>query len=237
MNSWCSAKKAYSLGIAIALMAAFGSCVARAATLPAQSRPSRSSPSASAPSGAAFLSVDDARSLAEATLGKKIVHDWDPALSALFRNTSSKPIAYDTVTVFYTMLGPGRQARSQVQYRIYRSSQIAAAHSEPDTGETMMEADEGQFPSAGDITVSHLYSGVDNDKRTGVTHHFRCVSVEMKSKYSFWSRCYYYERGNSNVVIVGTTTSAKKNEAMEITDMGARMWVLARSVAAQAPIF
>jgi hypothetical protein len=81
----------------------------------------------------------------------------------------------------------------------------------------MQEAKENDIPRGQYRTYHSNLSGSDLAKDVPETFH--CMALASREP---WSRCYYYPGGDSNVVVVGSTSSPVANEAIMITAMGAQ---------------
>lgn len=167
---------------------------------------------AATPSNAA-----DAENIAKHALDADKVTAFDAALTWVGQEAVANPAGGADHEISDTIAGPGPKVKSNVEYRIYGTPADAAAHATPTPAEQRLEADQNETPHGQFRSYHSNLSGSDLAKDVPET--FRCMALAGKGS---WSRCYYYPGGQSNIVVVGTTTSDQANEAIMITAMGAQ---------------
>jgi hypothetical protein len=170
-----------------------------------------------APRAGAQLTAAQAETNAKRALDPAAVKAFDASLKYVDQEVVAKPVNGSTHEISYTITGPGAGERGTVQYRIYDNPAAAAAHADPDVTQERLEASENDIPH-GQFRAYHSNltgSALAQD----VPETFRCRALAGRGA---WSRCYYYPGGQSNIVVVGTTTSKAANEAIMITAMGAQ---------------
>lgn len=166
---------------------------------------------------AAQSTASQSEKLARRALGADAVQAFDSSLKFVSQDALPKPVNDAQHEIVISMTGPDPGDKSSVQYRVYDNPADAAAHANPNAAQQKAERDafdspQGQFHSYhSNLTGSALASDVPQP--------FHCRSSDQKPA---WSRCYYYAGGQSDIVVVGTTSSTKANEAILITAMGAQ---------------
>lgn len=153
---------------------------------------------------------------AKQALSAESVHGFDPAMTYVGQEAVASPVNGAQHEVLYTISGPGAGVKSSVQYRIYENPAAAMAHAVPDVKQEMDEAAAADAPR-GSFRSYHSRLG-GSPLAQQVPETFHCRALQGKGS---WSRCYYYPGGQSNIVVVGTTTSTQANEAILLTAMGA----------------
>lgn len=145
------------------------------------------------------------------------VQAFDPAMTWVGQEAVANPVNGAKHEILYTIVGPGAGVKSSVEYRVYESPAQAAAHADPDMKQEMLEAAASDSPR-GSFSAYHSKLG-GSPLAEDVPETFHCRALKGKGA---WSRCYYYPGGDSNVVVVGTTTSTQPNEAILLTALGAQ---------------
>lgn len=161
--------------------------------------------------------LNKAEKTAKQALDESAVRGFDPAMKFIGEELVANPVAGSQKEIRYTIDGPGAGVKTSVEYRIYDNPGAAAAHSDPSKDQQMEEASEFDMPR-GNFRAYHTNlkgSGLAQD----VPQTFHCMALAGKTQ---WSRCYYYEGGASDIVVVGTTSSTAPNEAIMVTAMGAQ---------------
>jgi hypothetical protein len=161
--------------------------------------------------------VEDSENSAKHALDAAKVTAFDGALAYVNQEVVAKPAADAVKQISYTIAGPGEGVKSSVEFRIYLTAGAAAAHSNPQLAQQIQEAHESEIPRGQYRTYHSNLSGSDLAKSVPGTFH--CMALTSKET---WSRCYYYAGADSNVVVVGTTSSPAANEAIMITALGAQ---------------
>jgi hypothetical protein len=166
---------------------------------------------------AAGQSESASETAAKHALDAGFVQAYDNALNYVSQDVVEQPVAGASREIKYGMKGPGEGATSNVEYRIYASAADAAAKANPDVQQQKDEASAGDMPHGSFRAFHSKLSG--SALAVEVPETFHCVALTGGSP---WSRCYYYPGGQSDVVVVGTTTSTAPNEAILITALGAQ---------------
>lgn len=159
----------------------------------------------------------EAENLAKHALDAGKVSAFDGALTYVGQDVVANPAGGADHEITYTIAGPGKGVKSSVEYRIYGTPRDAAAHANPNPAQQKQEATEDETPHGQFRAYHSNLSG--SDLARDVPETFRCIALAGKGS---WSRCYYYPGGQSEIVVVGTTTSEQANEAIMITAMGAQ---------------
>jgi len=154
---------------------------------------------------------------AKQALSAESVHGFDPALTYVGKEAVAAPVNGAKHEILYTLAGPGAGVKSSVQYRIYENAALAMAHAVPDTQQEMDEAAASDSPRGSFQTYHSRLGGSPLAQQVPETFH--CRALQGKGS---WSRCYYYPGAQSNIVVVGTTTSPQANEAIMVTALGAQ---------------
>ena len=168
-------------------------------------------------SAAGSSTESDAENIAKHALDAGKVSAFDSSLTYVGQEVVAKPVAGADHEISYTIAGPGQGVKSNVEYRIYDTPTAASAHANPDLAQQKLEASRNDMPH-GQFRTYHSSLG-GSPLAKDVPETFRCLALTDKGP---WSRCYYYPGGQSETVVVGTTTSAQANEAIMITAMGAQ---------------
>ena len=154
---------------------------------------------------------------AKQALSAESVHGFDPALTYVGQEAVAAAVNGAKHEILYTIAGPGAGVKSSVQYRIYENAALAMAHAVPDTQQEMDEAAASDSPRGSFKTYHSRLGGSPLAQQVPETFH--CRALQGKGS---WSRCYYYPGAQSNIVVVGTTTSPQANEAIMVTALGAQ---------------
>jgi hypothetical protein len=171
------------------------------------------------------MQVGEARAQSSASQGEEAakraldpaaVTAFDGSLTWVDRQAIAQPVNGSSHEITYTMTGPGAGAKSNVEFRVYDNAADAAAHADPDMSQQKDEAEAYDSPRGRFKTYHSKLSGSALAQDVPETFHCRALAKGE------WSRCYYYPGGESNIVVVGTTTSKTANEAILITAMGAQ---------------
>lgn len=168
------------------------------------------------PRAGAQSTAAEAEKNAKRALDPMAVKAFDASLSFANQEVVDKPVNGSSHEIRYTIDGPGPGEKSTVQFRVYENPAAAAAHADPDLDQQRVEASENDTPRGQFKTYHSNLKGSALAQDVPQTFHCRSLTGHA------WSRCYYYPGGESNIVIVGTTSSTAANEAIMITAMGAQ---------------
>jgi hypothetical protein len=169
-----------------------------------------------APRAGAQSTAAEAEKSAKRALDATAVKAFDASLSYAGQEVVDKPVNGSSHEIRYTIDGPGAGEKSTVQFRVYENPAAAAAHADPDLDQQRVEAAENDTPRGQFKTYHSNLSGSALAQDVPQTFHCRSLTGHA------WSRCYYYAGGQSDIVVVGTTSSKQSNEAIMITAMGAQ---------------
>lgn len=158
-----------------------------------------------------------AENQAKQALSAASVQAFDPQMRYVAQEAVAAPVNGARHEILYTIAGPGAGVKSTVQYRVYETAAQAMAHAVPDTKQEMDEAAAADSPRGSFRAYHSRLSGSALAQQVPETFH--CRALQGKGA---WSRCYYYPGAQSNIVVVGTTTSTQPNEAILVTALGAQ---------------
>lgn len=170
-----------------------------------------------APRAGAQSTAAQAEKDAKRALDPAAVTAFDASLKYVDQEVVAKPVNGSTHEISYSIVGPGAGERGTVQYRVYDNPVQAAAHADPDVTQERLEASENDIPHGQFRAYHSNLTGSALAQDVPATFHCRALAGRGS-----WSRCYYYAGGQSDTVVVGTTTSKTANEAIMITAMGAQ---------------